>query len=580
MIMKKTIKSPNSFLKLLILPILFLSLITACSDDDDTVNDTPDPDPELNIVELAASNDDFSILADLIVDLGLDETLTSANFTVFAPTNDAFNALPDGTIESLTEEELTSILTYHVVSGVVLSSQIQPQQDVETLQGERILLQSNAGVTVNGNATVINPDLEASNGVIHAIDEVLLPAQFRESSIIETAEAAGGFETLLGAIESAGLTTTFQFLGDFTVFAPSDEAFDALPEGLISSLTEDQLTEILSYHVLSQVVRSTDLTASQTAASLTGEPLWIEADGDVLVNGNATVTSPDIEASNGVIHAVDNVLLPDEFGTVVQNAIKRFNFEILVSAVTDAGLADALSGEGPFTVFAPTDDAFGNLPDGLLESLTIEQLSEILQYHVISADIKSGDLEEEQAVASLTGENLFVTASGGEVLVNNQSSVITADVDASNGTIHGINEVLLPNEFIDVVDIASKNFNLSTLVSLVADAGLVETLKSDGPFTIFAPVNSAFEDISETLETLTAEQVENVLTFHVVPQKILSGDLNPQQTVTTVNGEDIEVIVDGETVTVNGSAIVTTVDLEGANGVIHLIDSVLIPDNL
>lgn len=570
----------NSFFKLLITPILFLTLLTACSDDDDTVNDVPDPDPELNIVELAASNDDFSILADLIVDLGLDETLTSSNFTVFAPTNDAFNALPDGTVESLTEDELASILTYHVVSGVVPSSEIEAQEDVETVQGERILLQSNAGVTVNGSATVINPDLEASNGIIHAIDEVLLPADFREPSIIETADEAGGFETLLTAIESVGLTTTFQFLGDFTVFAPSDEAFDALPEGLISSLSEEQLTEILSYHVLSQVVRSTDLNASQTAASLTGEPLWIEADGDVIVNGNATVTSPDIEASNGVIHAVDSVLLPDAFGTVVQNAIKRFNFETLASAVTDAGLADALSGEGPFTVFAPTDDAFGNLPDGLLESLTTEQLSEILQYHVVAADIKSTDLEAEQAVASLTGENIFVTASSEEVLVNNQSSVIAADINASNGTIHGVDAVLLPNKFVDVVDIASKNFNLSTLVSLVADAGLVETLKSGGPFTIFAPVNSAFEDISETLETLTAEQVENVLTFHVVPQKILSGDLNPQQTVTTVNGEEIEVVVDGETVTVNGSATVTTVDLEGTNGVIHLIDAVLIPDNL
>jgi len=578
--MKKSIKKMNSFFKLLITPILFLTLLSACSDDDDPVNDVPDPDPELNIVELAASNDDFSILADLIVDLGLDETLTSANFTVFAPTNDAFNALPDGTVESLTEDELTSILTYHVLSGVVRSSEIEAQQDVETVQGERILLQSNAGVTVNGSATVINPDLEASNGIIHAIDEVLLPADFREPSIIETAEAAGGFETLLTAIESVGLTTTFQFLGDFTVFAPSDEAFETLPDGFLGSLTQDQLTEILSYHVLAQVVQSTDLTASQTAASLTGEPLWIEADGEVLVNGNATVTSPDIEASNGVIHAVDNVLLPDEFGTVVQNAIKRFNFETLVSAVVDADLVTALSDAGPFTLFAPTDEAFGNLPDGLLESLTTEQLSEILQYHVVAADIKSTDLEAEQSVAALTGENIFVTSTSEGVLVNNQSSVVAADINASNGTIHGVNAVLLPNEFIDVVDIASKNFNLSTLVTLVADAGLVETLKSDGPFTIFAPVNSAFEEISETLETLTAEQVENVLTFHVVPQKILSTDLNPQQTVTTVNGEDIEVIVDGETVTVNGSATVTTVDLEGTNGVIHLIDSVLIPDNL
>ncbi len=199
---------------------------------------------------------------------------------------------------------------------------------------------------------------------------------------------------------------------------------------------------------------------------------------------------------------------------------------------------------------------------------------------MLPADIKSTDLQPEQAAEALSDENVFVTVSNGEVSVNNRSTVISPDIDAINGTIHGVDQVLLPNQFIDVVDIASKNFDLSTLVTLIQDANLVETLKSDGPFTIFAPVNSAFDDISETLETLTAEQVEDVLTFHVVPQKILSSDLASQQTVQTVNGEEIEIVVDGETVTVEGSATVTNVDLEGTNGVIHLIDSVLIPENL
>jgi len=575
--MKYTTQTRFSLARLLTF-LLLVTFAASCGDDNDPVSQQPPED--LNIVDVAASNDEFSTLSSLIADLEMEDELAEADFTVFAPTNAAFDALPEGTIQSLTEDELRSIIRYHVVAGIIRSADIAAREDAETIQGERILLTSSGGVTINGNATVNQADIEASNGIIHGIDDVLLPSAFREPDIIEVAKEAGNFETLLGAIENVGLTTTFQFLGDFTVFAPSDDAFANLPDGFIGSLTEEQLTDILSYHVLSQVVLSTGLQPQGTATTLTGESLWIESDNGVTINDASTVTTADIEASNGVIHAVDAVLIPDAFGTVVDNAVKRFNFETLVSAVSDAGLAETLSGEGPFTVFAPTDEAFANLPSGLLESLSAEQLTQVLLYHVLPADIKSSDLQPEQAAEALSEENLFITVSNGDVSVNNRSIVTTPDIDALNGTIHGIDEVLLPNQFVDVADIANKNFDLSTLVTLLQNADLVETLKSEGPFTIFAPVNSAFEEISGTLDTLTPEQVSDVLTFHVVPQKILSSDLAPQQTVTTVNGEEIEVIVDGETVTVEGSATVTTVDLEGTNGVIHLIDSVLIPENL
>jgi len=575
--MKYTTQTRFSLARLLTF-LLLVTFAASCGDDNDPVSQQPPED--LNIVDVAASNDEFSTLSSLIADLEMEDELAEADFTVFAPTNAAFDALPEGTIQSLTEDELRSIIRYHVVAGIIRSADIAAREDAETIQGERILLTSSGGVTINGNATVNQADIEASNGIIHGIDDVLLPSAFREPDIIEVAKEAGNFETLLGAIENVGLTTTFQFLGDFTVFAPSDDAFANLPDGFIDSLTEEQLTDILSYHVLSQVVLSTGLQPQGTATTLTGESLWIESDNGVTINDASTVTTADIEASNGVIHAVDAVLIPDAFGTVVDNAVKRFNFETLVSAVSDAGLAETLSGEGPFTVFAPTDEAFANLPSGLLESLSAEQLTQVLLYHVLPADIKSSDLQPEQAAEALSEENLFITVSNGDVSVNNRSIVTTPDIDALNGTIHGIDEVLLPNQFVDVADIANKNFDLSTLVTLLQNADLVETLKSEGPFTIFAPVNSAFEEISGTLDTLTPEQVSDVLTFHVVPQKILSSDLAPQQTVTTVNGEEIEVIVDGETVTVEGSATVTTVDLEGTNGVIHLIDSVLIPENL
>lgn len=553
--------------------------LTACSDDNDGGTNPPD---ELNIVETALENDDFSTLAQAIQDAGLTAALEGDGpFTVFAPTNAAFAALPDGTLESLTNEQLTQILQFHVVAGEIASTDLEATQDVATLDGEEILVEAEGGaVTINATATVDQPDIEASNGIIHAIDAVLLPQGIREANIVDQAEAAGSFSTLLSALDDTDLTSTLKYKGDFTVFAPTDDAFSALPSGLLGSLTNEQLSEILTYHVLNGEVLSTALQAEQAPATLSGENLYVTSGTEgVFVNGSSEVATPDLEVSNGVIHVVDQVLLPDAYGTVVDAAAKRYNFEILVQAVTDAGLAGALSDtEAEFTVFAPTDEAFSNLPDGLLASLTTEQLATILQYHVLPIEVASGDLEASQAPASLTGENIYVTVDNGTVSVNNSSTVSMADIMTNNGTIHEINEVILPNEFQNVVEIASKNYDLSTLVSLVADAGLVTTLEGDGPFTVFAPTNQAFADVQATLDGLTTEQVTEVLQYHVAAVEALSGSLSDGQTVTTVQGEDITVNIDSENnVTLNGSVNVVTVDLQGTNGVIHIIDGVLLP---
>lgn len=322
---------------------------------------------------------------------------------------------------------------------------------------------------------------------------------------------------------------------------------------------------------------SSDLSDRQAVASLQGDELFIKAGEEVVINASSNVIAADIEATNGVIHAVNKVLFPDAFGTVVDNAVKRFDFNTLVQAVTDAGLAEALMGDGPYTVFAPTDEAFDNLPDGLLESLSMEQLTEILLYHVLEADVKSGDLNASQTVASLSGENLYVTAGGG-VTVNGSSEVIAADVDASNGTIHAIDEVLIPNKYLNIVEIAQKNYELTTLVDLVIDADLAGTLSGDGPFTVFAPINSAFEDISEALAGLSDEEVAETLTYHVIADRIESGDIPAGETeIETVNGQMVTINNSNGTVTVDGATVIT-VDLSGTNGVIHLIDAVILPD--
>ena len=262
-----------------------------------------------------------------------------------------------------------------------------------------------------------------------------------------------------------------------------------------------------------------------------------------------------------------------------------------------ADLAETLSGEGPFTVLAPTDDAFEALPaevlTGLLEDAENggDKLANILKLHVIGGAVLSSALTDGQVVESLNG-SLSVAITDGVVTFTSGETTATvamADLEASNGVIHVIDTVLLPAEETapqNIVEIASGNENFSTLVAAVSAAGFVETLSGEGPFTVFAPLNSAFEAIPEedlralldgaaNGETALAE----ILQLHVVSgAAVVSADLSDGQVVTTLNGDlTVNISDDGATLTTAGGTVanVVDVDIEASNGVIHVIDTVL-----
>lgn len=430
----------------LMLPVLSFGLLTACGDDSPT---PPPVEEDPNIVELAQSDENFSTLVQVIVDLGLEDDLSSDELTVFAPTNAAFDALPDGLLDGLTEDQLIEIITYHVTEGEILSGDLEASQDVTMLQGERTLvLASAAGVTVNGSSNVVEADLQASNGVIHAIDEVLLPAEFRDPSLVEVAQEAGNFETLLTLVEDLGLTTTLQFLGPYTAFAPTDAAFNTLFESVnAEELTDEQLTFILTYHVLQGAIPSSALDPEQTVASLADEALYITSDDNgVTINGSAIVDPADVEASNGIIHVVDQVLLPNAFVNIPAIATKNYNLTTLVDLLVQYDLVTTLSGDGPFTVFAPTNQAFEDASE-IIATLNDEQIEEVLLYHVAAAEALSGDLEDGQTIETVQGEVITVSIDGETVTLNGSVTVETADLTGTNGVIHIIDGVLVPPSF-------------------------------------------------------------------------------------------------------------------------------------
>jgi transforming growth factor-beta-induced protein len=485
------------------------------------------------IVDIASGNEDFETLVAAVVEAELVETLSGGEFTVFAPTDGAFETLLtnlDATAEDLLmREDLAAILTYHVVPGTIFSGplvdMINAEEDgsleVETVNGAMLTFTFDAEeslVEINGGAASVSVvDIQASNGVIHVIDNVLLPPMgdmdmmsdddmseedmteaMTGDTIVGVAATADNFNTLVAAVGEAGLVSTLSS-GEYTVFAPTDGAFETLLTNLEATaedlLMREDLAAILTYHVVPGTIFSGELVemiqaeedGSLEVETVNGAMLTFTFDEEeslVLINdGAAAITAVDIEASNGVIHVIDNVLLPpmdmmdDEMmddedmsedmdgdmmmmeGSIAEIVVNGEDFTVLEAALTEAGLVETFAGEGSFTVFAPTDQAFANLLAST--DLTVEQLlasdllDEILLYHVAEGELFAADVvaADETGIPTLLETTLIgvSVSDNGIVTLNGVAGLDATDIEATNGVIHVVDEVLLPGVALEVL---------------------------------------------------------------------------------------------------------------------------------
>jgi len=273
-----------------------------------------------------------------------------------------------------------------------------------------------------------------------------------DQNIVQTAIAAGQFNTLASLLTKAGLVDTLSTGGPFTVFAPTDAAFAKVPKATLDALAENpaQLKSVLLYHVVPDRVAAADVVKLTSAKTLEGRSVAIKVvDGSVYID-MAKVTTPDVTASNGVIHVIDSVLIPNAAPAtpaknIVQTAIAAGQFKTLASLLTKAGLAGTLQGKVPFTVFAPTDAAFAKVPKATLAALGKDKakLRAVLLYHVVKGKVTAARAMKLRSAKTLQGKSLSIRVSGGKVLVGG-ATVTKADVTASNGVIHVINKVLIP----------------------------------------------------------------------------------------------------------------------------------------
>lgn len=566
-----------------LLPIMALGLV-ACGDDD---NEGPmEPEGPGTIAEVAAADARLTTLVAALQASGLDSDLVGTGpFTVFAPVNDAFNDLPTGWLAALldpaNEDLLVKILGYHVVAGEALSTDLSNGQSLTTLEGTALTVNIAGGVItisdVSGNeVAIVEADVLASNGVIHLTRNIFVP----ELDVVEMARISG-YSTLVELVETAGLTETLQGEGPFTIFAPNNLAFDAItaPEG-------DALSDLLTYHVVPGSFPAADLTDGQVLTTVQGEDITVSIDGTTVsvvdANGNSyDVTQADVTGSNGVIHGIEGVLLP---ASTIPEVAALYGLTGVVDAAVLAGLDDELSG-GSWTVFAPTNEVFETLPTDAEGNPVVVNplLSDILLYHVIAGDpIFAADLTDGQVATMANGDDITVNIDEGTGAVSltdffeGDVNVTATDIRASNGVVHVIDGLLTPS--LNLAEVAIVN-GFTTLVDLVVEAGLDGAVTDpDADLTIFAPTNAAFDALAEVP---TGDDLEAVLLYHAVQGTALSTDLFNGQQLTTLQGDIVTVGIDGDTVTLTdgqGNTVnVTPVDVPANNGVIHVIDGVLLP---
>lgn len=583
--------------------LLSLLVFTLSSCD----KDEPDPVAEQDsIAEIALATPDLSTLVSALQSADLVSTFQgSGPFTVFAPTNAAFEKLDPTTLNTILSDPglLTRLLQYHVVGGTVLSSQLS-NGEVTTLEGSAITVDLTSGVVLNGSANVISANVEASNGVVHLIDEVLIPEDFFAQTITQIATSNPDFSVLASVLTrpdmSALLAAASDPTGSLTVFAPTNDAFASLLTTLSSlginsldDLPDGLLTEIVQYHIVGSTVLSTSLTNGDVATLLPNEDITVDLSNGVMVN-NANVIIPDVQAVNGVVHAVDQVLIPsfiaNAIGKVSQDIVFSKEYSTLAAALRKANLLSVVSSTENLTIFAPTNQAFENSGITSLDGLDAETLSPILLYHFLETKVTSSQLPASGIASTLQGDNIYLGYLGsGSVLINGTASV--TDVDAENGTgvIHQIDRVLTPPAP-DVVDIAVAMSQTTTpeftvLVSLLSSADfapVTEALKTSENLTVFAPTDAAFSEIADVIPTLSVDQITAILQYHVLGSRVFSTDLSDGITPQTLNGQTFTVNV-GSTVTISDQsegrdAQVLETNVHGSNGVIHVIDKVILPE--
>uniref|UniRef100_A0A671REF7 Periostin-like n=1 Tax=Sinocyclocheilus anshuiensis TaxID=1608454 RepID=A0A671REF7_9TELE len=508
-----------------------------------------------------------------------EELEGAGSYTMFAPSDDAWEELdPVTALVSSGNTELYNALHYHMVNKRLLTKDLKNDMTLESMynkQGLYINHYSNGVVTVNC-ARIIHGNQVATNGVVHVIDRVISVVSQTIKDVIESNDDLASLNTV--ALTS-GLQGQLAEPGHYTLFAPTNEAFDKLGSDVLERLMSDTtvLQALLKYHLLNSVQCSEAIMAGSIYGTLEGSNIEIGCDGESLtVNGIKMVLKKDIVTSNGVIHLIDQMLMPDSAKQVMELIGKSQS--VFSDMVSELGLSASMQPETEYTILAPLNGAFSD------EVMSMDQrlLKIILENHIVKLKVSLSDLYSGQLLETLGGKLLRVFIYRTAVCIEN-ACMVRGSKEGSNGVLHLMRSLIQPSET-TIYELLLKDGRFKIFLSLMESAGLTDLLKQEGSYTLFAPVDAAFGTLTEEDITLLKSDINTlrvILLYHFSNGVFINGGLEGGVTnlLKTIQGHNLQVLSVNNSIHVN-SVEVPDFDLMASNGVVHVVKTILYPQDL
>ncbi|KAM4589245.1 periostin, osteoblast specific factor b isoform 2-T2 [Fundulus diaphanus] len=503
------------------------------------------------------------------------------SFTLFAPSNEAWELLDETVRNALVSNvniELYNALHYHMVNKRLLTKDLKNGVTPTSMYNDLGLYinhYSNGVVTVNC-ARIIYGNQVATNGVVHVIDRVISSVG---STIQDVIEVDDDLTTLADVAQTAGLLEKLGQPGHYTLFAPTNDAFDKIGGDTMERLLSDKevLKALLNFHLLDSVQCSEAIMAGTSYETLEGNNIEIGCDGESLtVNGIKMVLKKDIVTTNGVIHLIDQVLIPDSAKHVTE--LMGASQSTFGDMMTELGLSSEMRADAEYTLLAPLNDAF---TDEVM-SMDQRELRIILENHIIKNKLGLGQLYNGQQLETIGGKTLRVFIYRTAVCIEN-ACLIRGSKEGSNGALHLMRTMLKPAEK-SMFEILTESGRFKIFLSLMEGAGLTDLLRQEGGFTLFAPSDKAFAALTERELNLLKGDVNalrTILLYHFGNGIVIGGGLEARVTnlLKSLQGSNLQLKSADNAVQVNSVQLPET-DKMATNGVIHFIDQILYPQDI
>lgn len=497
------------------------------------------------------------------------------SFTFFAPSNQAWAALPTEILDALVSNvniELLNALHYHMVNRRLTSEELRHGSSFSSMYQDfpvHIHHYSNGIVTVNC-ARLIKPDQHATNGIVHVVDRVITAISNDVNTLIDVDD---DLETLRTAMAAAGLTAMLENEGQYTVFAPTNEAFEKIPQETLNRILGDPvaLKDLLNYHILKTMQCAESIVSGTPMETLQGTMLEVGCDGDQMtLNGKAIITRKDHLGTNGVVHYINELLIPDSAKVLLELA-EGSNVATATKLFVEAGLTSHLTGSEALTMLAPLDDAFkGSL------AMTPD-MRKLMTNHILKGQLSSKALYDRQELETLGGIKLRVFVYRNNLCIEN-ACIAAHDKTGRFASMFTVDKVVTP-PMGTVMDVLKADDRFSLLVGAIQTAGMTELLNQQGALTFFAPTNAAFNamprpDLNRLMRN--RQELAGVLRYHLREGLLVSGGVGSHTRVKPLQGEMLELGTRNYTVYVNKVPLADA-DLMATNGVVHVVNSIIKP---